>query len=107
MILILVKKKQASYVVLFVSHSVIGCLQIENFSLPVHIINSPSYNEFIEGIDFFRQVTQTLGRVEKCQLSKSIFYIKNQFLIAENDLFNDIKVGETFLVFDTFHYRHF
>ena len=34
-------------------------------------------------------------KVEKLLLSKSIFYVKNQFMKAENDVFNNIKVGET------------
>ena len=46
-------------------------------------------------------------KIEKFQLLKSIFYVINQFLIAANELFKDIKVGETFLAFDTLHYLHF
>jgi len=32
------------------------------FTLPVGDMNITSYNKFTEGIDFFWQVTQTLGR---------------------------------------------
>ena len=46
-------------------------------------------------------------KVEKLQHSKSNFYVKNQFLIAENDVFNDIKVGETILFDDNIHFLHF
>ena len=35
------------------------------FTLPVGDMNSPSYNKFTEGIDFFWQATQTLGRALK------------------------------------------
>ena len=43
----------------------IGRLWVKYFTLPVGDMNSPSYNKFTGGIDFFRQVTQTLGRVLK------------------------------------------
>ena len=42
---------------------IIGCLQVKYFSLPIGDMNSPGHNKFTEGIDFFRQTTQTLGRV--------------------------------------------
>ena len=38
----------------FEFHCVLGCLRVEKFTLPVHDMNSPSYNEFIEGIDFWQ-----------------------------------------------------
>ena len=44
----------------------LGCLRVKYFTLPVGDINSPSYNKITGGIDFFWQVTQTLGRVLKC-----------------------------------------
>ena len=40
----------------------LGGALVKYFNLPIGDINSPSYNKFTEGIDFFRQVTQTLGR---------------------------------------------
>ena len=43
----------------------IGCLWVKNFTLPVGDMNSPSDNKFTEGIDFFRQAAQTLGRALK------------------------------------------
>ena len=73
-------------------------------------MNSPSYNKFTEGIDLFGKSHKLLAerlKVEKLQLSKCIFYVKNQFLMAENGVFNDIKVGETILVIDNIHYLHF
>ena len=81
----------------------IGCLRVKYFTLPVGDMNSPSYNKFTEGIDFFWQVTQTLGRA----LKSWKITCQNQFLIAENDVFDDIKVGETILVIDNIHYLHF
>ena len=55
----------------------LGCLRVKYFTLPVGDMNSPSYNKFTEGIDFFWQVTQTLGRglkiwkITTCQKSVS------------------------------------
>ena len=43
-------------------HYLLGCLRVKYFTLPVGDMNSPSYNKFTEGIDFFWQFTQTLGR---------------------------------------------
>ena len=40
----------------------LGCLRVKYFTLPVCDMNSPGYNKFTEGIDFFQQATQTLGR---------------------------------------------
>ena len=88
----------------------IECLRVKHFTLPVGDINSPSDNKFTEGIDFFAKLHKLLAehvKVEKFQLSKSIIYIKNQFLMAENHIFNDIKVGETILVVYNIHYLHF
>ena len=73
-------------------------------------MNSPSYNKFTERKYFIANSHKLLAvrlKVEKLQLSKSVFYVKNQFLIAENDVFNDIKVGETILVYSNIHYLHF
>ena len=36
--------------------------RVEYFNLPIGAINSPSYDILTEGIDFFWQATQTLGR---------------------------------------------
>ena len=41
---------------------VLGDAPVKYFNLPIGTINRPSYNIFTEGIDFFRQATQTLGR---------------------------------------------
>ena len=43
----------------------VGCLWVKHFTLPVGDMNSPSDNKFTEGIDFFRQAAQTLGRALK------------------------------------------
>ena len=40
----------------------LGGARVKYFNLPIGDINSPSYNKFTEGIDFFQQATQTLGR---------------------------------------------
>ena len=41
---------------------ILGGARVKYFNLPIGDINSPSYNKFTEGIDFFQQATQTLGR---------------------------------------------
>ena len=43
----------------------LGGARVKYFNLPIGDINSPSYNKFTEGIDFFRQATQTLGKALK------------------------------------------
>ena len=48
-------------VLLFIYYT-LGGARVKYFNLPIGAINSPSYNIFTEGIDFFRQATQTLGR---------------------------------------------
>ena len=41
---------------------ILGGAQVKHSNLPIGDINSPSCNKFTEGIDFFQQATQTLGR---------------------------------------------
>ncbi len=48
-----------------VANYILGCLRVKYFPLPIGDMNSPSYNKFTEGIDFFQQATQTLGRALK------------------------------------------
>ena len=43
----------------------LGCLRAEYFTLPVGDMNITSYDKFTEGIDFFWQAAQTLGRALK------------------------------------------
>ena len=42
--------------------STLGYLQVNFFSWSIHVINSPHQNKFIGDVDFFQQVTKTLGR---------------------------------------------
>ena len=44
---------------------ILGGARINYLNLPIGDINSPSYKKITEGIDFFRQATQTLGKVLK------------------------------------------
>ena len=39
--------------------------RVKYFNLPIGDINSPSYKKVTDGIDFFRQATQTLGKALK------------------------------------------
>ena len=89
---------------------VIGRVRVKYFTLPIGDMKVLVKTNLLRILIFFGKPHKLLAerlKVEKFWLSKSIFCIKNQFLIAKNDLFNDITVGQTFLVFETFHYLHF
>ena len=70
----------------------VGYPQVENFTLPIRDISSLGYNTFIEGISFFQgKLWAEHFEIGNFKYPKAIFYVKNLFLMAENDFFGDIK----------------
>ena len=84
---------------------ILGCLRVKYFTLPIGDMNSPSYNKFTEGIDFFWQAAQTLVKALKSwkiSIIKIHILCQNSVSIAQNEIFNDNKVERTIFIIFTF-----